>query len=506
MRTSGNRQLLYVTVPVSMTVMLIFCSWVPTAKAQAPSNTSAPAVQELLREIDTLKQQVRDLELRDTQRQAWEDSVTRRLPVVTARLVAEGTPSPEHFNADTSPRDADQQLGHTAKPCHCGCYPCECPQPEAPCIDCPRVSTLNPNFNVSVFGALKADVLFNTARPLSPGTPYLLLPKSPLGLDETTFDMHARQSTLGAVLTGPQIGDWQTGGTLLAMFYNDNVLADQYGFLPLLAWGELKNEDWRFAAGLQFDVFNPGLPTVLPFAGLSGSGNSGNAFRGQVRLERFLNPSEQVQWTIQTALSEPIASSIDPLFRFLSEDNGWPNVELRVALGLGTAGADLSRPFEFGVSGVVGQLRSTPPAPGNRVVADVWGVGTDLRWKINEVFGVAGEGYVGQTLGTYSGGVLQTVNIDTLEGIRSAGGWLEVFVYWNPCLHSHVGYGIDDPLDRDVSLTGSVRNETIFCNLLWDVTQSVRFGFEFTWRETAYQGVLRDNEGAGFHTQFQWSF
>jgi len=495
-----------VKVAVSISVFLILCAWVPTAKAQAPADASAPAVKDLLQEIDKLKQQVHDLELRDGERQAWENAITRRLPATNADRVEERSTKLEHHDTGALPHDAEQPLVSTAKPCHCGCYPCECPQPEAPCIDCPRVSTLNPNFNVSVFGALKADVLFNTARPLSPGTPYLLLPKSPLGLDETTFDMHARQSTLGAVLTGPQIGDWQTGGTLLAMFYNDNVLADQYGFLPLLAWGELKNEDWRFAAGLQFDVFNPGLPTVLPFAGLSGSGNSGNAFRGQVRLERFLNPSEQVQWTIQTALSEPIASSIDPLFRFLSEDNGWPNVELRVALGLGTAGADLSRPFEFGFSGVVGQLRSTPPAPGNRVVADVWGVGTDLRWKINEVFGVAGEGYVGQTLGTYSGGVLQTVNIDTLEGIRSAGGWLEVFVYWNPCLHSHVGYGIDDPLDRDVSLTGSVRNETIFCNLLWDVTQSVRFGFEFTWRETAYQGVLRDNEGAGFHTQFQWSF
>ncbi|QDV24207.1 hypothetical protein Q31a_25220 [Aureliella helgolandensis] len=61
----------------------------------------------------------------------------------------------------------------------------------------------------------------------------MLLPKSPRGLDETTFDTHARQSTLGALVTGPQIGHLQTGDTLLAMFYNDNVLADQYGFSGL---------------------------------------------------------------------------------------------------------------------------------------------------------------------------------------------------------------------------------------------------------------------------------
>ena len=49
------------------------------------------------------------------------------------------------------------------------------------------------------------------------------------------------------------------------MFYNDSVIVDQYGFLPLQAYGELANENWRFAGGLQFDVFCPGIPTVLPF-------------------------------------------------------------------------------------------------------------------------------------------------------------------------------------------------------------------------------------------------
>ncbi len=55
---------------------------------------------------------------------------------------------------------------------------------------------------------------------------------------------------------------------------------------------------WRFAAGLQFDVFSPGIPTVLPFSALAASGNAGNSFRGQLRLERFLYPSNDSQWTL----------------------------------------------------------------------------------------------------------------------------------------------------------------------------------------------------------------
>jgi len=41
--------------------------------------------------------------------------------------------------------------------------------------------------------------------------------------------------------------------------------------------------------------------------------------------------------------------------------------------------------------------------------------------------------------------------------------------------------------------------------VLWDITTTIRLGFEFTWRDTAYDKAL-DAEGAGFHTQFRWTF
>ncbi|HYW81526.1 MAG TPA: hypothetical protein VE890_18215 [Thermoguttaceae bacterium] len=153
---------------------------------------------------------------------------------------------------------------------------------------------------------------------------------------------------------------------------------------------------------------------------------------------------------------------------------------------------------------------STHPAlQFRRVVADVWGLNADLRWKVTDSFGVAGELYTGQTLGTYNAGILQSINADTLGAIRSSGGWIELFTYWTPCLHSHFGGSIDNPIDRDVADSGAafgrVQNDVYFANLLWDVNQTFRVGFEFTWRETNYK-TLPDNEGAGFHTQFQWAF
>ncbi len=161
------------------------------------------------------------------------------------------------------------------------------------------------------------------------------------------------------------MGSFQSGGMFVGMLFNDRIINDQYGFLPLQAFGELKNEDWRFAGGLQFDVFAPGVPTMLPFSALAASGNTRNSFRGQLALERFLQPSDDVQWTLQGALSEPVSTTIDPTFR-INEDNGWPNVEGRIAMGLGRVegtGLAAMRPFEVGFSGVVGQMRSRTTGP-----------------------------------------------------------------------------------------------------------------------------------------------
>ena len=417
--------------------------------------------------------------------------------------------------SDATPMPAP--AGSTSSHCcpRCCCATCLCPLDPAPCVECPRISTLAPNFQINVFGALITDMVFSEPRTIAPGTPFFLLTPSQPGFDEQTVSFHARQSNIGAALTGPKFGRWQSGGMMLISFFNDALIVDQYGILPLQAYGELRNERYRIAAGLQFDVFNPNTPTVLPFSILSGSGNSGNAFRGQLRVERFFNWSENVQWVGQLALSDPVPTTVNPAFRLL-EDNGWPNLEYRLAVGVGQSemvNGAMRRPFEFGFSGVVGQLRTTVPAM-TQVVTDVWGVGADFRWKILPFFGISGEMHHGEGLGTYNGGVLQNVNEDqvnfnnsTFAAIETTGGFLETFVYWTPCVHSHFGYGIDNPEDLDLGLGQRSRNSTYFANLLWDVNSAFRVACEFTWRETEYNlPTPLVNDGPGYHAQLRWSF
>lgn len=317
--------------------------------------------------------------------------------------------------------------------------------------------------------------------------------------------MTARQTNLFALFTGPEVFDFKSGGFIWVNLYDNSIIADRYGLLPILAYGELKNDDWRFAAGLQFDVFNPLNPTVLPFSLLATSGNTG-MYRTQLRVERYLHPDDDTQVTLTASLGDPAPTTLSNQLA-LSEDNGLPNLGVRAAVGFGPMcgeGLDAHRSMEFGAPAVCGQLRTTQGA--DRVIAHVWGLGADARWAADPCWGVQGEGYIGQGLGTYGASDLANVNPATFQAIRTAGFWVEGWYYWYPdTVHTHVGYGIDDPIDGDAGPTLPIRNQTYYVTTIWDVTKAFRVGFQASYLKTNY-AILRDNEAFLFQTQFMWKF
>src|SRR5205085_2179797 len=99
--------------------------------------------------------------------------------------------SPEAMNAAVAPDSYEAALSD-----NCACDECcRCPRcmgtPWAPAFDCPRVTTLNPYFNVKLYGAVRLDMIFNDPRPQAPGVPFYLVPASPTGLPQNTVDIHA---------------------------------------------------------------------------------------------------------------------------------------------------------------------------------------------------------------------------------------------------------------------------------------------------------------------------
>ena len=380
------------------------------------------------------------------------------------------------------------------------------------------VTLANAANRVKLHAGLDTLMVFSTSRPFPSGMPLFLLPASPFGLATNTFDAHARQSYVGALFSGPELGDFQTGAQILTFFQNDNLSTDDYGLLVYYAFGELKNDDWRFAAGLQQDVFNPISPTIVYLTKMYGSGNTGS-YRGQARLERFFQEGNDFGLTLTGALSEPISTLVTSNASRIEEDNGWPNIEGRSEVGFGPLQAirgSRVRELEIGLSGVVGQTRTTPTLlapPANlppRAVINTWGLGIDVEWQPNEWYGARGEVYTGQAMGEYNGGITQSYNPDTLAEIRSTGGFGEVFSYLTDEVHVHVGYGVDHPRASDLAPTQIRQNQTYFMNWVWDVSKAVQLGFEVDYRKTNYTqfapNAFLDSDAVILATRFLWRF
>lgn len=473
-----------------------------------------PAVTGILRRLDRLEEENQELREQNERLEGLVNGALKRLPPAgdTASSPSAGYhyTSLEYSGYDPAdqpePADAILELGSGVQQLQSGLEQLSAGVQQLG--DNLTVTTAHKEygFTVALFGSLTGEMLFAEDRPVIPSAISLISPD--FGNDTKTAEVHAKSSYLGAAMIGPQVGGFQSGGLVLTYFYGEVVDNDLPGFFLARAYGELKNDFWRFSIGLDGDIVVPLYPTTLNWAIGNGAGNMGYQ-RAQFRVERYFYPQPDVQWTVQFGLTDPTVTSFsdfDPR-QGLQEDNGWPNVEGRVVWGWGPlcemAGEE-KRTVEVGLSGVVGQLRRTAPV-GPPSIADVWAYGIDAQVRLTDWLGVKGEYFSGRTIGTYNAAIVQTFNANR-EGIRSSGGWGEVYVYWTPCLHSHFGYSIDDPRDGDLTAGLPSRNEFAFGNIIWDVTSSIEVGFELSRWETSYMAPLVGNDTMVYHTRVRIKF
>jgi hypothetical protein len=56
---------------------------------------------------------------------------------------------------------------------------------------------------------------------------------------------------------------------------SDSLTVEGYSFAPVVVYGDLTSDQWRFAVGLQDDLFTPRDPRLIPTALLANSANPG---------------------------------------------------------------------------------------------------------------------------------------------------------------------------------------------------------------------------------------
>lgn len=80
------------------------------------------------------------------------------------------------------------------------------------------ISLLNDTSRLQIGVNLSALATFSTSRPFSSSLPLFLFPADPTGRDTNTFDLHARQSSIGARLSGPEVFGLTPGAEILTLF------------------------------------------------------------------------------------------------------------------------------------------------------------------------------------------------------------------------------------------------------------------------------------------------
>jgi len=342
------------------------------------------------------------------------------------------------------------------------------------------------DYKIVPYGSLWGNAAYDTRRT-SPGA-YTFYVPSPEVEGEDAFHVDTRRTRVGLDITGPQIQFLQcfnSRGKIEIDFHGAFVIENKPGVLLRHAYAELYNDDYRILAGQTWDLVSPLYPHMVSYTVGWGGGNIGYR-RMQIRMERFLPVSDVLSLTPAISFNQNIVSDFAGATAAAPESTDWPLIQGRLGATLGPRGAGCD-PITCGISGHIGEqgFDFAAPAAIDDARVRTWSFNVDMRIPINEQLGFQGEFFTGANMGTFLGGIIQGVDLTRREAIHSTGGWFELWYHWADGLHSHVGYGIDDPRNSDVTDTvnGRTYNDFVFANLVIDVTEKMKLGFEVSdWR------------------------
>ncbi len=336
------------------------------------------------------------------------------------------------------------------------------------------------------FAIINANANFN-AKTLLPGSvAYFAGPDIPQNTGQ--FNISAGNSVFGAEMKFAKVGEFNVNAKVDLDLRGTNPIQNENVFEPLFGdvYLEFKNSDWRLLMGQTIDVISPLSPTTLNFYPWSYAPGSLGFFRPQIRIEDYLPMGDDKQLTIQGALASAIST-----FRVgteaLARQSGWPDGQLRVAYGVGTPDMFGSRPTEFGAWSHFGR-RDLVTSDGATRFRNTYSIGFDGKATIGSNTKVQGELFFGQLLGDYMGAVFQSYNPDTGQSVAAKGGWAEVEQKFADVYRVHVGYGVDNVDEKDVStLVSRTQNGVLYGNVFYDMTPALSLAGEISlWRTKYY--------------------
>ena len=347
-------------------------------------------------------------------------------------------------------------------------------------------------FKFKPYGFIKLDASYDDSRT-NYGNFVLFIPNESAHRDDNEFNMTARQTRLGMHIIAPDIYDWEAWGRIEIDFYGDGARHENKAE-PMLrhAFVELKKGNFSLLAGQTSDLISPLYPNTLNYVVGWSAGNIGYR-RAQLRATYIYPFNQKTKLITALAIARTagtVNEDLDLDIQNDGEDAGFPTIQARLALATKIL---TKKHTVFGITGHYGEeeidWEINPFTAGRRQErVKSWSLNGDFDLPLTDRVSVKGEAFVGYNLDDYFGGILQGVNPTTQEVIKTAGGWLQLTYKQDDKLKYHLGLGMDDPKNRDLSDGMRSRNSFYFGNVMYTLIPPVDIGLEYSHWETEYKG------------------
>lgn len=336
------------------------------------------------------------------------------------------------------------------------------------------------DWGFEVYGYVKVDAAYDTQCTYNGDFARYVLPEA--CCDDNQLSITARQTRLGFNVNGPVWDGWRPAAKIETDFYG-NASGSTPELRLRLAYAQMEREGWLIRAGQDWDALTVALPRTVNFATYA---NQGALWSRRALIKaQWTQADDHGKLQITGAVAQAVSADIDGGGQLDGQDSGVPNLEGAIAY---TWNIDADWTLLTAVSGAWGQEAFDQPLGGERVFDGYAGMFTaSLDWR--DQAKLLGAAWYGANLGSFNGGIGQTVNLFKGEAIRARGGWVQLQTFPWEDFNWNLAVGIDDPLNDDLNPGMRNFNLNASTSVYYQVTSYLTLMAEYSFMQTGYQGL-----------------
>lgn len=362
----------------------------------------------------------------------------------------------------------------------------------------PPVQTEGNRSDVSFYGFVRVDAIFDDSRPNAFQTPTLIRSEAAGAENRSNFTFHPRLTRIGMNYRAPapldSLGSARLTGRIEMDFQNGGresraIPRYRHAFFQL-GWGPQS-----LIAGQNWDIISPLFPTVNADTLMWNAGNLGDR---RVQLRYSYEPSSGFNLRAGLGLTGAVdGQDADANGVLDGEASTMPNFQGRLGYNAPNGKVLLGLWSHYAQS-------QTDTAVGGKTDFDSYSYGGDFEFRFTPQVNLKSEIWAGSHLSDFRGGIGQSFHTGTGKEIDSRGGWVELGLRAGRYGFS-TGYTMDDPKNGHVASGAATENRAWYVTNQFRLAPPLTFGMDYLYWTTHFKGLNKGTDNR-FNLYFIYGF